>query len=80
MDRLLGELKSRPDIEAAGGATLTPEDRADWAASFVIPGNAPLPEPGYESTNHRLVTPGYFSTLAIPLLGGRDFDAANPGP
>jgi putative ABC transport system permease protein len=78
MDRLLGELKSQPDIEAAGASTVTPDYQGDWAASFVVPGRAPLPQPGYESTNHRLITPGYFQTLGIALLGGRDFDALNP--
>jgi ABC-type antimicrobial peptide transport system permease subunit len=37
-----------------------------------------LPEPGFESTNHRLITPGYLGTMGIPLISGRDFDAANP--
>ena len=78
LGRLLESLRALPGVQAASASTVTPDYRGDWAASFVIPGRAPLPDPGYEATNHRLVAPDYFSTMGIPLLAGRDFDAADP--
>ncbi|MEO8458907.1 MAG: ABC transporter permease [Dokdonella sp.] len=78
LDRLLGELRAMPDVDFASGATVTPDYQGSWAASFVVPGRAPLPEPGNEPTNHRLVAPRYFGTLGMRLLAGRDFDGVNP--
>ncbi|MEO7324078.1 MAG: ABC transporter permease [Dokdonella sp.] len=76
--RLLAALRALPGVQAAGGSTVTPDYGGDWGASFVVPGRAPLPDPGFESTNHRLVTPDYLDTMRIPLLAGQGFDRANP--
>jgi predicted permease len=76
--RVLDGLRELPGTQAAGAATVTPDFEGDWSDSFVVPGRAPPPAPGYEFTNHRLVTPDYFSTMRIALLAGRDFDRANP--
>jgi putative ABC transport system permease protein len=76
--RLLAALRALPGVQAAGGSTVTPDYGGDWGASFVVPGRAPLPDPGFESTNHRLVTPDYLDTMRIPLLAGHGFDRANP--
>jgi putative ABC transport system permease protein len=46
----------------------------DVGTTFSVPGQPP-PEPGHEPRlNLQLVTPGYFNSLQIPLLEGRDFD------
>lgn len=76
--RLLQSLRAEPDIEAAAGSTVTPDYDGDWVVRFVAPGRAPPPDTGYESTNHRLVTPGYFAAMGMRLRAGRDFDAVNP--
>jgi predicted permease len=78
LGNLFQSLRAMPGVQTVGASTFTPDQLGDWAASFVIPGHAPLPDPGYELTNHRLVTPDYLSTMAIPLVAGRDFDRANP--
>ncbi|MGA9421032.1 MAG: ABC transporter permease, partial [Rhodanobacteraceae bacterium] len=78
MQQLLVALRALPDVRAAGASTVTPDWQGDWAASFDVPDEAPLPEPGYELTNHRLVTPGYFDAMGMPMLAGRDFDRSNP--
>ncbi|HKK08758.1 MAG TPA: ABC transporter permease [Gemmatimonadota bacterium] len=47
-----------------GGETLT----------FSIPVRPPAPEGQEPQVNLRMVSPGYFRTMGIPLLKGRDFD------
>jgi len=71
-DRLLERLDALPQVTAAG-MTQTLPMRGDYYLSFDIQGR-PKPKPGEEpSANHRVVSPGYFATLGIPLLRGRAF-------
>ena len=73
-DRLLERLDALPQITAAGMAQTLPM-RGDYYLSVEIQGR-PAPKPGEElSANHRVVSPGYFATLGIPLLRGRTFTA-----
>jgi putative ABC transport system permease protein len=49
----------------------------DFAAGFTIEGR-PLPPPGQEPrAGYQVVTPGYFETMGIPILAGRDFRASD---
>ena len=71
-DRLLERLDALPQITAAGMAQTLPM-RGDYYLSVAIQGR-PAPKPGEElSANHRVVSPGYFAALGIPLLRGRTF-------
>jgi putative ABC transport system permease protein len=73
-DRLLDRLSGAPQVRAAGMVQALPM-RGDYVLSFAIQGR-PAPEPGKEpSANHRVVSPGYFSTLGIPVNRGRVFTA-----
>jgi putative ABC transport system permease protein len=48
-----------------------------YVLSFAIPGR-PTPRPGEEpSANHRVVSPGYFQALQIPIVRGRGFTAVD---
>lgn len=78
LTQVIERLQALPGVEGAAAASVTPDFPGSWGASFTVPGReAPTP-PGYEMVNHRLATAGYFATLGIPLLAGRDFDAGNP--
>jgi putative ABC transport system permease protein len=71
-DTLLERLASAPGISQAAGVQTLPM-RGGYVLSLTIHGR-PTPRPGDEpSANYRAVTPGYFSTLAIPVLRGRTF-------
>ena len=43
--------------------------------TFSVDGMAPAPAANHPSGHLRVVGPGYFQTLQIPVLDGRDFDA-----
>ena len=63
-----------PGVEAAAAMSATPLGGGGSATRFRVL-DRPVPPRGEEpSTNVRIVTPGLFRTLAIPLLAGRDFD------
>jgi putative ABC transport system permease protein len=71
-DRLLEKLGSSPGVGSAGMVQTAPM-RGSYTLSFELQGRPPA-KPGEEpSANHRVVSPGYFNALGIPLKRGRLF-------
>ncbi len=69
--RVLEEISVVPGVESAALAINLPLDRnMGWDA--IPPGRAP--DPRTDSAAGRIVSPGYFRTVGIPVLEGRDFD------
>ncbi|HKW46718.1 MAG TPA: FtsX-like permease family protein, partial [Gemmatimonadaceae bacterium] len=74
---LLQQLRSTPGITAAGVAMHIPLQRWGTRGSYFIVGHA-KPAPGQEpSAEFRIVSPGYFASLGIPIRRGRDFADAD---
>jgi predicted permease len=70
---VLDRLKHTPGIKDAGAGDLIPFMGANSSASFEIQGKpSPPGDPGPHG-DVRVVTPGYFTALGIPLLKGRLF-------
>jgi len=66
------KLRSIPGVQSAGGVLILPMSDSRAIISFEDPSH-PVPdgqEPGADLTP---VSPGYFRTMQIPLLEGRDF-------
>ena len=73
-DRLLERLRGTPGVAAAGMIQTLPI-LDDYMLSFSIKGRPPA-EPGKDlSANFRVASPGYFESLAIPVMRGRTFTA-----
>ena len=71
---VLERLRTLPGVTAAGATTGLPLTLSLSGSDFRIEGQ-PEPEAGKEMIiNTRSVSPGYFGTLGISLVKGRDFD------
>jgi len=73
-------IASLPGVESVGSVFGSPLGHNDISASVVLRGQPPVP-PGQEpDAIWHAVSPGYFRTLRIPLLSGRDFQRGDrPG-
>jgi putative ABC transport system permease protein len=66
-----------PGVQAVAACSCLPLSGNVNYQGFAVDGR-PLPQPGQKpSGNLRVVTPGYFATMEIPLVAGRDFTNAD---
>jgi putative ABC transport system permease protein len=76
----LQEFAALPGVVSAAAASGVPlQDR--WGQSLTVEGSPELSLKDAPMINHTVVTPGYFQTLEIPIVEGRDFnqqDGKNP--
>jgi putative ABC transport system permease protein len=70
-DRLLERLQGLPGVTSAGMIQSLPI-RDDYFLSFSVRGR-PSPNATDPSASYRVIAPGYFETLGIPLRRGRGF-------
>jgi putative ABC transport system permease protein len=66
--RLVDEIRSVPGVAAAAAATHIPLSGDSWWHFFHVPGRGG----GRQGSRFTYVSPGYFETLRIPILTGRD--------
>ena len=72
----LERIKALPGVAAASGTSALPAGSMLTNARFVVEGQ-PV-NPGHEDSSLvRRIEPTYFSTMRIPLLKGRSFDASD---
>ena len=75
LDALMARLESVPSVTAAGAISWLPLTTGGGSNALFVEGR-PLPGPGEDVyVFYRLVTPGYFQALSIPLIAGRPIDA-----
>ncbi len=67
---LLGRIEGLPGVEAATFANAPPIDEQASEVAFRLPG---LADDRVFNANLRVVAPGYFVLLGIPIAAGRDF-------
>ena len=77
-EALLRELRSAPDVVAAGVTSSLPLHGYNWGSSAIREGENP-PAAERSSIQYRFVSPGYFRALGIPLLAGRSFNSDDYG-
>ncbi|HSL82575.1 MAG TPA: FtsX-like permease family protein, partial [Thermoanaerobaculia bacterium] len=78
---LAGEIRQRlaalPGVEGAAATVGGLHSGFNLANEFAVPGGEPLPTGGYPVGQWRVVTPGYFEVLDVPLLRGRTITEAD---
>ncbi|HSE52487.1 MAG TPA: FtsX-like permease family protein, partial [Gemmatimonadales bacterium] len=72
-DQLRHGIAALPGVEAVGGNVALPMTNNNWTGSFRVEGFTPAPNANGPWGDFRIVTPGYFSTMGIPILKGREF-------
>jgi predicted permease len=72
---LMEKVRATPGVESAAAAAIRVLDDDWWSSAVTVEGRAAAP--GDPSPNFNLVSSGYFTTLGIPLLAGRDFSAGD---
>ena len=73
LDQALERLRALPGVTAVG-ITDTEPLTGDLRVNSVARPDHPLPEGQMPMANLRMVSPGYFAAMRIPLLEGREFD------
>jgi predicted permease len=78
-DRLLARVRTLPNVHSASLSAITPLGGSQWNSDVVVEGyQRRADEKPYIDFN--AVSPGFFETLGIPILLGRDFRAEDNPP
>jgi len=74
MKQIADELRSVPGVTAAGAVNYLPLVQFGFSGPFSIAGQAPLASGDRApAVEYRVVLPGYFQAMRIPILRGADF-------
>jgi predicted permease len=76
-NELLQRAQAIPGVKSAAFTSYLPLSGVDNSWAFYIEGRAPNPPGVFDVANYRPVTAGYFETIGIPVLRGRDFSASD---
>src|SRR5260221_11530539 len=73
--QLFDRLRSLPGVTAVGmSAVFTLRGQVDGSLLVLVQGDA-LESADRQAARQRLVTPGFFEAMGVPILAGRDFSA-----
>src|SRR4029077_10868176 len=71
-ERVLQQVRATPGVESAGAIDNLPMDNGGSHQPVSIEGQPVLPMADQPEVDVRLISPGYLTTLRVPLLRGRD--------
>jgi putative ABC transport system permease protein len=69
---VLAKMAARPDVRSVAADSTLPMGGSNNSSSFEIEGHAPFAKGDEPVLERNVVVPGYFATMGIPLLRGRD--------
>jgi putative ABC transport system permease protein len=71
--QLLERVRALPGVDSAAATATLPLTGDNWGRSLTVEGHPVLSVGQAPVIQHTVVTPGYFHTMGIPVLMGRDF-------
>jgi predicted permease len=77
-ERVLREVRALPGVTSAAYVSGLPMEMTGGVGAVQIPGQD-VRRDGSQIVSRRFVTSQYFSTMGIPMLGGRDIDDGDTG-
>ena len=76
-DRLMPSIGAIPGVIEASAVYPLPLGGEGWSGSFDVEGLTPGPGDAEPHAEYSVALPGYFRTMGIPLIAGREFSAAD---
>jgi predicted permease len=77
IERILDEIRSVPGVQSAAAINYIPLASFGYNGAFAIEGRPPFDRDTAPVVEFRMVTPGYFQTMGIPVLRGQDFTSSD---
>ncbi|HYY56582.1 MAG TPA: ABC transporter permease [Pyrinomonadaceae bacterium] len=78
--QLLERVKTLPGVESAAVVLMRPlSGTVGWDPPFAVEGQTPEEQTANPYSNYEAISPGYFHTMSIPLVRGRDFNDQDRG-
>ncbi len=74
---VMERLAAQPGVERVGAIHLLPFTQNNWAFPYLAEGYEPPADGPLPSANFRVVTPGYFRAVGVPVLAGRDVEPSD---
>jgi predicted permease len=71
--RLTADLRALPGVRSAALASVGIMQGNEWDSSITVEGFVPKPE-NEPAAYMNQISPGYFETMGVPFVAGRDFD------
>jgi putative ABC transport system permease protein len=71
--RIVEEVSATPGVEKAAITTVNPLGGGTWGAAVLTEEGEAVNPSAASNINHRLITPGLFEAMGIPVLQGRSF-------
>jgi putative ABC transport system permease protein len=72
--QLLERVRNLPGVETASATRTLPLGGSNWGRGLTVEGHPVMSTGQTPTVQHTVVTPGYFRTMGITLLAGRDFN------
>jgi putative ABC transport system permease protein len=73
-ESVMAQTRALPGVSSVATISRFPLHDSNLTTVAMVDGAPPPADNQYPEADYRLVSPGYFSTMGIPLMAGRDFD------
>ena len=72
------QIRELPGVQNVAVGTVVPwRDNANFALELGVDGHVPAPSEEHPRAMIRVISPGFFATLGLPIIEGRDFNDAD---